>query len=244
MTVPTTLSEGQKLSDLVTQGANLMASIRSQSVAWKADMVAGAVNAEVIERIASYMADVLPKLQDMTRKQGFDDAYARNVGPAFLIDNTDVNTGTDRLTGMDDHTFTVDDRVIWPARFVDGALPTGFSEGTNYWVVSAPASTLQLSTTKSGAAVDITVAGTGTSELLYNINPVWGAITNPSTGSIFDIQVELEAMDKVDASGWHQARKIDDTQPDGYSHNTYSSAETATLQTQLQALIDDIRAPV
>ena len=243
MAVPTTLSEGQKLSDLVNQGANLMASIRLQCVSWKASMAAGPVNAEIIEQIASYMAGNLPKLQAMTRKQGFDTTYAVNVGPAYQIDNSDVNIGTDRITGMDDHTFAVGDQIIFPFSMVEGALPTGLSVDTQYWVIAAPPANVQLSATQGGGAINITAAGSGTAWMLYNINPVWGAITNPTTGLIFDIQTELEAMDKVDGSGWHQARKIDDTQEDGYSHNTYSSAETATLQTKLQDLIDAIRAP-
>jgi len=241
MAVPTTLSEGQKLSDLVAQGASLMASMRAQCVAWKADMVAGAVNAEVIEEIANYMAINLPKLQAMTRKQGFDDAYARNVGPAYEIDLANVNTSTDRFTSLDDHTFAVDDQVIF--RLVDGTMPGGVSADTNLWIKLAPATNVQLSATKGGAALNITSTGSGRAWLLYNVNPVWGAITNPTTGSIVAIQTELEAMDKVDASGWHQARKIDDTAADGYTHNTYSSVETGTLQTKLQDLVDDIRAP-
>lgn len=47
--------------------------------------------------------------------------------------------------------------VVW-----GGAnLPTGVSEGTTYFVVSASTDTLQLSLTSGGAAVNITVIGSG-----------------------------------------------------------------------------------
>lgn len=241
--IPTKQSQGQPLDDLVTQGANLLASVRAQAVTWKANMVAGPVNAEVIEQIASYMSDVLPKFQDMKTRAGFNDLYARMVGPSFQDwDMASINATANRIIGLPDHSFVVDDRIVIRRR--DGTIPTGLAFDTNYWVVAinVVSEWIQVSTTEGGSVIGLTDDGSGRADILFNVQPVLGAITD--AGSIVAIQTELEAMDKVDASGWHQARKIDDTQPDGFSHNTYSSVETATLQTKLQDLIDDIRAPV
>ena len=246
MSLPTRQSQGQTLADLVTQGANLIASMRAQCVTWKANMVAGAVNAEVIEQIAGYMADNLPKLQDMKARAGFNDLYARSVGPSFQDwDMAEINPDTvNRIVGLPDHDFAVDDRIL--LRRKDGTIPTGLAFDTNYWVraISVASGWIQVATTQGGAAIVLTDDGSGRADILFNVQPVLGAITDPTTGTIVAIQTELEAMDKVDASGWHQARKIDDTQTGGFLHNTYSSVETGTLQTKLQDLIDDIRAPV
>jgi len=44
----------------------------------------------------------------------------------------------------------------------DGTLPTGLSADTDYYIISAAATTFELSATLAGAAVDITSTGTGT----------------------------------------------------------------------------------
>jgi len=49
---------------------------------------------------------------------------------------------------------------------IGGALPTGLSAGTTYFVRDAAADTFKVALTASGAAVDITGAGTGTNYLL------------------------------------------------------------------------------
>jgi len=46
-----------------------------------------------------------------------------------------------------------------------GTLPTGLSADTDYYVVSATSTTLKLSATSGGSAIDITGAGTGTNFL-------------------------------------------------------------------------------
>jgi hypothetical protein len=49
---------------------------------------------------------------------------------------------------------------------IGGALPTGLSAGTTYFVRDAAANTFKVALTASGAAVDITAVGTGTNYLL------------------------------------------------------------------------------
>lgn len=52
------------------------------------------------------------------------------------------------------------DRVIVYNTF-GGAIPTGVTEGTVYFVVASAANTFKISTTSGGAAVDITALGNG-----------------------------------------------------------------------------------
>lgn len=47
--------------------------------------------------------------------------------------------------------------VVWPAEQV--AIPTGYTEGTTYWVVGVSGNTFQLSATQGGAAVNGTTDG-------------------------------------------------------------------------------------
>lgn len=86
-------------------------------------------------------------------------AYATTVFKTFIDAN--VNTGTEVLT-ITTHGFSTGDRVQLSTT---GALPTGLSSLTDYYVISTGASTLQLSATLSGAfaasAVNITAAAGG-----------------------------------------------------------------------------------
>lgn len=68
-----------------------------------------------------------------------------------------VTNATNTLNDAD-HTLVDGDRVEVST---DGALPTGLSAATPYWVVSAASGTFQLSATPGGSAVALTNNGTG-----------------------------------------------------------------------------------
>jgi len=73
-------------------------------------------------------------------------------------------------------TFVVDDRVTFFAR-EGGSLPTGITEGTVYFIKTAPGSnTYTISTTSGGATLDITADGAG---LIQKVIPL--AISNGHT---------------------------------------------------------------
>lgn len=90
---------------------------------------------------------------------------------------------TDLITTATAHGLLVGDRVRCVAG--TGALPTGISAATDYWVRSVPTSTtLTLSATRGGALLDITVDG-GTAHLLKSMGPldeVTDTEANASTG--------------------------------------------------------------
>lgn len=80
-------------------------------------------------------------------------AASRGFGTCIAADVT-ANTITSPAHGLANT-----DRVMVFNLF-GGALPTGLTEGTIYFVVGSTTDTFQLSLTSGGAAVDITAAGT------------------------------------------------------------------------------------
>lgn len=86
---------------------------------------------------------------------------------------TSVDTGTDIITATG-HPYATGDVVT--LQNSGGALPTGLSVATNYYAIAVSGSTLQLSTTSGGSAVDITASGTGTSFLGETPQPLRAAM--------------------------------------------------------------------
>ncbi len=70
-----------------------------------------------------------------------------------------ADAGTDTLTSTA-HGWINDERLF--VYNSGGALPSGLSAETRYWVVNKATDTFQLSATQGGAAIDITDAGSGT----------------------------------------------------------------------------------
>lgn len=98
---------------------------------------------------AAYNIATYPALALVAR-----DYYGRNTGAAFTADaGTDVCTATS-------HGLT-DGDMLFVAN-TGGALPTGLSANTPYYVRDATTNTFKLATSFGGSAIDITGAGTGT----------------------------------------------------------------------------------
>lgn len=88
----------------------------------------------------------------------------KSVGVRRLtFTDANINTGTDVVT-VANHAFATGDAVR--LKLVSGTFPSGVSEGTTYYVRNLSTSTISLHSTAalavSGAAVDITAAGSGT----------------------------------------------------------------------------------
>lgn len=92
---------------------------------------------------------------------------------------------------------------------VGGGLPGGLSAGVDYYVRDVSGSTLKLSTSPGGAAVDITSAGTGThtltwqeefSKLRAGINA--GGSQHPSEGLRVDAVQLMDEGSGVDGDCW------------------------------------------
>lgn len=79
--------------------------------------------------------------------------YTAGYSAVFTAETTDVCTCSGR-------TFTDGDVVV--LRNSGGALPTGLSANTNYYIRDVSGYTFKLAATSGGTAIDITAAGTGT----------------------------------------------------------------------------------
>jgi hypothetical protein len=107
----------------------------------------GASNTDcfVVEKIVSNTSFITSRIPQAT-----------TVTKTFLDAN--VNTGTEEIT-IATHGFTANQQVYLSNS--GGALPTGLSATTLYYVLVVNANTIQLSLTSGGAAVDITAAAGG-----------------------------------------------------------------------------------
>lgn len=72
------------------------------------------------------------------------------------------------------HGLANNDRICPTLFGATGALPTGLSDGTLYYVVGATTDDFQLSATQGGAAIDLTGAGSGPVQYLKVIQEVMG----------------------------------------------------------------------
>lgn len=103
-----------------------------------------------------YDADTYPLLFDV---------YITNAGGwgrGTALGTFTVNPATETLT-LTGHGRSNGERVHMANS--GGALPTGLSANTKYFVIAATADTMQLSLTSGGGAVDVTAAGSGTHSL-------------------------------------------------------------------------------
>lgn len=85
------------------------------------------------------------------------------------------------------HTLVVDDRVAFFSSF-GSTLPTGIIEGTVYWVVTINTGVIEIATTQSGSALDITATGRG---VAFKVDPIDTSITsNPILSTSTTLKVE------------------------------------------------------
>lgn len=89
--------------------------------------------------------------------------------------------GTDTIY-LPNHGLAVDDRVAFFATQAGAALPTGITEGTVYFVKTAPdTDTITISATSGGATIDITADGAG---LAWKIVPL-SITSSPAITPVF-----------------------------------------------------------
>jgi hypothetical protein len=98
------------------------------------------------------------KYVDVTTKLDYDFIAFPNDLRVKTFADTDVTVGTDLIT-IASHGFRDGDAVQFEN--ADGALPTGLSIETTYFVVSSASGTFKVSASRGGTAVDITAASGG-----------------------------------------------------------------------------------
>lgn len=145
--------------------------------------------------------------QTLTNIMGFDSVMEYTDFPAnnTAIDTFTVNTSTEVLTVASAHGLIVGDRVRVSSATT---LPAGLSAGTNYFVVSTPSTTtLTISATSGGSAVNITDTGTGAHTIsryenlngvCYDTNGIVVASAIPNDSTVLAAQRGIPVPLKVD----------------------------------------------
>lgn len=168
---------------------------------------------------------------------GYDtDLVGDIVGSIASFDfvDGDVNTGTDEITETSHG--LANDQIVYLTNS-GGALPTGLSASTAYYVIVVDANTIQLSLTAGGSAVDITAAaGGGTHTLNYGgLELKAGVVANANIVSDADIaHSKMAALTAsramvTDGSGVSSASSVTATELG------HVSGVTSAIQTQLDA---------
>lgn len=171
-----------------------------------------------------------------------------------------VDTGTETLTTSTAHGLVAGARVQFTNS--GGALPTGLSAATDYYVISAglTSTAFRVSATYGGAAVNLTGAGSGTNTVLWKDASVGGSIakatfggmgygmsniqTPPDTPAENTVEITLYANDRLVAS-----RTVTSTRafrwPSGYKADTYKvmvTSQCAIKEIRLAETSDGLRA--
>lgn len=232
--IPTSVSHDKAMADLLDEANALF--VNSERVARenRVLMAAGTVSDEVIENVWRFFARTEKRLNEIRTAPDFHDEYARYRGLAYSFDSTaDVNAATDAIINLpDNHKFKLDNRIEF--RILEGALPGGLSEGTNYFGRTVGTTTLTLSATESGGSNVNLTNGTGRAEMLVNIKPDYASLRTAVDAVLDEIELNLT----------QRAPTYDRANVD-FTFSTRTIAQTATLRTKLtdvENLIDTIAA--
>jgi hypothetical protein len=124
---------------------------------------------------------------------------------AFTADNT-TDTFTDASHGLSDG-----DAVL--VTNTGGALPSGLSEQTRYFIVNSTTNTFQLAIEPSGTAVSISDDGTGTQNWHASLKPDGTGATEATYTNYARVAVTNNATNFPASSGGSKANGIDFTFP-------------------------------
>jgi len=192
-------------------------------------MAAGVVGDDVILRLWDRLANIESEIKEIRRLPDFHDKYADYRGLQFQFNCTDdVNAATDKITNLPaNHKFITDTRVDFT--ILEGALPGGLSEGTNYFIrtVDASGGTVTLTTTEGGGT-DINLSnGIGVAFMTLNIKP-----------DLADLLTALDAaLDEIELNLTQRAVTYDRVNLE-VDYSTRDTTSTGTLRTKLQDIED------
>ena len=169
------------------------------------------------------------------------DTTGVTVGTTFV-----GSASTDTLTTAGAHGLVVGDRVRCVAG--TGALPTGISAATNYWVSSvATTTTLKLAATRGGTAIDITADG-GTGHFLKSMGPldeVTDTEANATTGDWRKVILGIMEMIYWKWTGTTTANrpgKVSIVRSASVNNTTGEVVRTYTVRITLEAITSEVAA--
>lgn len=154
---------------ILNVGADAMAAKATHLALHTADPGVGGGNESSAARVAAGWPEATGGDVSVTNKAftgGAASGACTHVGfwgEAAMVAIASAAPATDEITTSVAHGFALDDAVVFR-----GAVPAGLSTTALYYVVSVPtATTFTVSTTRNGAAVDITATGTGSVGRFY-----------------------------------------------------------------------------
>jgi len=222
--IPTSESHDKSMESLLNEFNNILITLYRTANEQRLAMSAGAVGDDIIKLVWDRFAGAESRVLQIRRAPDFHDAYARYRGLAFTFNCTDdINASTEKIINLPtNHRFKTDTRVDF--RIIEGALPGGLSENTNYWIrsVDAAGGTVTVTTTEGGGTnIDLSNA-VGMAEMLLNIKPDLSSL-------ITDID---EVLDEIELNLAQRATTYDRANLE-HDYDTRSTVDTSTLRTKL-----------
>lgn len=155
VTFDSALHSATNVELLVADGTNLIGGAGTETLSYTVNAVS--LGQEHWNDPKNWTLGQVPETgDDVILEQGATNLrYGLRQIQEFTADNT-----TNTFTTTEEHYF-VDDQKVRVSNS-GGALPTGLSAATDYYITAATAFTFQLSTTRGGSALSITTDGTGT----------------------------------------------------------------------------------
>ncbi len=234
--IPTSESHNKSMGSVLSEFNQILVQLERTARENRILMAAGSVSDVAIKGIWDTFASAEDRILDIRRTPDFHDSYARYRGLSYSFNCTDdINAAQEKIINLPaNHKFKTDHRVDFV--IVEGSLPGGLSEGTNYWVrtVDAAGGTVTLATTEGGGS-DINLSnGTGQAVMALNIKPDLASLIT----AVDDVLDEIEANLTQRASTYDRINLEHD-----YSSRT--TGDTAALRTDfsaIEALIDIVVA--
>ena len=230
--IPTTQSHDRNMDDLCHEFNSKIIEAYNVCNSNRVAMAADAVGDNSIKELWNRLSDIHTRINTIRRAANFADQYAKQRGLTYRFDCTaDINAATDKIINLPaNHLWLTDHRVDFS--IIEGALPGGLSEDTNYWVrtVDSPSGTITLSATEGGVSDINLTNGTGKAIMRLNIRP-----------DINTLVTNLDAaLDEIEANLTQRASTYGDRTIQAHTYSTRSTTETAALRTDLQAIEDKI----
>lgn len=247
MAVPTRVSRGSPFEIQFAKLNNALINAVSIAANQKTAMAAGLVLiSNIVNGLyipfagASSKQGIWHTVLDITADPAFMNYYYDQMHLRLLIDPDNINLTTDRIT-LNGNRFVVDDPVKFEG---PGTPPAPLDKTSNYFVFDKLGEGVSFKTIPAGAKIDLTNAGSGAVFCEYraipDINTLTTALEAVIDQVITDVPVTATTLE-IRAQKFDKALASSVT---GIAEVSLSSAQTATLQTKLQDVIDAIEPAV
>lgn len=227
--IPTSESHNKSMDSVLSEFNSILVNIERNSRETREAMAEGSVSDLVIKNSWDIFANAEDRILDIRRTPDFHDAYAKYRGLSYKFNCTDdINAAQEKITNLPaNHKFKTDHRVDFI--IVEGSLPSGLSEGTNYWVrtVDAANGTVTLATTEGGGSNINLSNATGMAVMNLNIKPDLAALITAIDVVLDEIEANLvqraTTYNRSILSHTHLGRTIGET---ANVRSDYSDIET------------------